>query len=1156
MESYPSTVTEFSILPTEIIIPICNKSLLIDLEAARAMISTKSYVPKKKLSLNMESELLEGHIRMEASLSIRNMVTVFTLQLFADHLLIERGEERSVELIELEEYLLLSSLDNEYNWMIRTLIRSPYFPLVLSKPSLFTISRSGYLESEKPIGKVYEEGRTESEVHSFADTRLWIRKEEMDQENLVVGFCVPQNYHDDNYARLVPFIASLGNNSDEIRSFKSFVCEGALDCLTMFSARQRKIYALMLQLEAIVEIDEEVTSPDQKLISISEIFPKSMTTAGEGISPKLQQTFRIWDDLAVLLQEEKYFYLASYTSHKHVKGKPKKSSMIQATLAEEPVRFSFDLKKEENQLIIYQRIHLGEDQVESSMRFPTKKPFFFMEKRASKKVFRIQNPLDLAIHNYFGYYPANLIAFEESHDDFNTKFLPWLTTYFQVNIPKSLNRGAPKNPKIMERSVFLQTLGHRILIIPRICYEDGRQVNPLTQGIHWLEPVEDGYRQIMRDRIGEEDLVRLIKALHIDFKKALFNWGFELPRVDFLDNFWFAEALGSLESKGVTIRGWESLGIPDWHYAVPEVKLDFQEESGWFDIGIQVQAGDTVVGMKELRKSVMKNDGLIQLKNGRTSRIPDSWQKQLQKVMAFGMEKNNGVRISRCHFPILQEVGNSTMPDKLKKWISRKSAAYQSKKERQSIQTPEGIQVELRPYQQEGVQWMQQLAEEEWGGILADDMGLGKTLQVLTFLQMICNLQEETVPNLVVVPTSLLFNWLEEGRKFAPKLRMTRYYGASRENLQGKFGEYDVIVTTYDIVKTDLEFLLGFDFQMLILDEAQAIKNSDTQRFQAINQLNAKQRIALSGTPVENSTMDLYALMNTVNPGFFGTAAGFRKNFMLKETEGKEIRMQALQTVTQPFILRRTKEQVAPELPGKTESVIYCEMTPKQRELYESVRAQYRAKILEKMDSEAVGNPSLFVLEGIMRLRQICDDPSLIPAGGKLAGESAKLIQLMEHIQEKTGNHKILVFSQFTGMLALIREQLEKERIGYSYLDGKITERKRQEAVRAFQEEAEVRVFLLSLKAGGTGLNLTAGDYVYLVDPWWNPAVENQAIDRCYRIGQDKKVMAYRLICQDSLEEKILAMQEEKRELAENVIGSGESLLSSMSLEAALELFG
>ncbi len=338
------------------------------------------------------------------------------------------------------------------------------------------------------------------------------------------------------------------------------------------------------------------------------------------------------------------------------------------------------------------------------------------------------------------------------------------------------------------------------------------------------------------------------------------------------------------------------------------------------------------------------------------------------------------------------------------------------------------------------------------------------------------------------------------------------------------------------------------------MDESQAIKNPTSKRYKATRLIKSRNRVALTGTPIENNTFDLYSQMTFLNPGLFGSPADFKKNYSEPIDKNKDIeRAKELQQIISPFLLRRTKEQVATELPPKTESVLYCEMGKEQRKVYDAYRNKYRDYLLGKIEDDGLGKSKMYVLEGLTKLRQICDSPVLIKDEDIKTTESIKIKELINTVTEKTGQHKILIFSQFVTMLELIKTELEANKIQYEYLTGKT--RNRQERVENFQNNDEVRVFLISLKAGGTGLNLTAADYVYIVDPWWNPAVEAQAIDRCYRIGQDKSVMAYKMICKDTIEEKIIEYQKSKQKLASDIIKTDDSFVKSLTKSDIKDLF-
>jgi len=435
-------------------------------------------------------------------------------------------------------------------------------------------------------------------------------------------------------------------------------------------------------------------------------------------------------------------------------------------------------------------------------------------------------------------------------------------------------------------------------------------------------------------------------------------------------------------------------------------------------------------------------------------------------------------------------------------------------------------------------------------------MGLGKTLQTISFLQFL----KEKYPGstqLVVCPTSLIFNWENEIKKFSPQLKFHTYYGLQREFNETHFAEYDVILTSYGVVRNDQENLTGYLFQYVILDESQAIKNPDAQVTKAVNKLNSVNRIILSGTPVQNNTSDLFAQFNFLNPGLLGNREFFNREFATPiDKYGSKEKTQYLKRLIHPFTLRRTKEQVAKDLPDKTVTVLWCTMEPEQRRLYNEYRDNYRGKLLKRIDEEGIGKSGIYVLEGLLRLRQLCDHPALLKDQTHNVTSSVKIEELIREVQENTGINKLLVFSQFTEMLHIIRDEFNEVGIKHCYLDGSTSLEKRREQVTTFQEDDSIKAFLISLKAGGVGLNLTVADYVYLVDPWWNPAAEQQAIDRAHRIGQTRKVFAYKMICKDTVEEKILQLQERKQMLADDLIQEDAGFVKNLSRSDIEFLFG
>lgn len=654
-----------------------------------------------------------------------------------------------------------------------------------------------------------------------------------------------------------------------------------------------------------------------------------------------------------------------------------------------------------------------------------------------------------------------------------------------------------------------------------------------------------------RNKKAEKTFIDTFESLHPDFRNA--HGSYTLTPEQLTENFWFIDFADRLKEAGIALFGTQSLASFRYNLNKPRLSVSATSGTDWFDLDIAVSYGDETVSLKDLQKAFLKKQNYITLSDGSLGILPQEWADRFAHYFQAGEIKKDKLRLSQYQFGIidgLYEILDSK-PEFLTDLYARRQR-LQNLHAQPDITLPAGLDATLRPYQQHGLNWLAFLHENRLGGCLADDMGLGKTLQTIAFLHYLKTTQNPSSPSLIVAPTSLVFNWQAEVAKFCPSLKLLDHTGQGRLKTSEGFDGYDIILTTYGTLLQDIELLQNYTFEYIVLDESQAIKNPQSQRYKAVRLLQARNRLILSGTPVENHTFDLYAQFNFLNPGLLGSHTHFKKTFSDAIDKDKDANTAGLLAkIVHPFILRRTKEQVAKELPPKTESILYCEMGSSQRKVYDTVKKQYREHLLNKISGEGINKSQMHILEGLTRLRQICNSPALLE-DADYGSESVKLDTLIDNIKDKTGRHKILVFSSFVKMLALIEGRLKTENIAYEYLDGQT--RNRQEKVERFQNDDDVRVFLISTKAGGTGLNLTRADYVFIVDPWWNPAVENQAIDRCYRIGQDKHVMAYRMVCRDSIEEKILVLQQKKQHIADSLI-STDNEKKTFNLEEVKTLF-
>ena len=563
----------------------------------------------------------------------------------------------------------------------------------------------------------------------------------------------------------------------------------------------------------------------------------------------------------------------------------------------------------------------------------------------------------------------------------------------------------------------------------------------------------------------------------------------------------------------------------------------------WFEMHGQAEFEGASAGLPELLAALRKGEEFVTLDDGSLGLIPEEWLRRLGTVVALGQVEGDHLKFKPAQVALLDAWLENEPEATCDEAFDRARQRLRSFEGVAPAEAPPGFQGELRGYQRAGLGWLHFLRDYGFGGCLADDMGLGKTIQVLALLE---SRRGGELPSLVVVPKSLIFNWLAEAERFTPKLRVLDHTGAGRTRKGDPFAGWDVVLTTYGTLRRDAGTLRQAEFDYVILDEAQAIKNADSQTAKAARLLRGRHRLALTGTPVENHLGELWSLLEFLNPGLLGASPLLRARSEELRNPGSETR-DLLARALRPFILRRTKEQVAPELPARLEQTQVCELPPDQRRLYNELRDHYRSALGGKIGEQGLGRSKILVLEALLRLRQAACHPGLLDperADEPCAKLDLLLPQLQEILEE---GHKALVFSQFTTFLALLRRKLDREGIPYLYLDGKTQDR--QEKVERFQSDPGIQLFLISLKAGGLGLNLTAADYVYLLDPWWNPAVEAQAIDRAHRIGQTRPVFASRLVARDTVEEKILELQKSKRELADAIIQADKSLIAALSRE-------
>lgn len=718
---------------------------------------------------------------------------------------------------------------------------------------------------------------------------------------------------------------------------------------------------------------------------------------------------------------------------------------------------------------------------------------------------------------------------------------------FDKSLVKEVKDGDP------EVKLFLVEKGEYLVFQPSFAYK-GYETKAKDRD-EIVVPQGDKLLIVHRNREAESAFMAKLQNLHSNFIVNEENGSLALKGTDVLKNNWFFLFVDAMKEMKTPVFGFEALKNFRFNTAKPQTKIFISSNTDWFDAKVDIVFGDQKVTVAEVKRALANKQQFVQLNDGTLGILPEEWLKKYSLLFRVGEGSSNNLKLSRYHLSVVDELYETRDEEELVVQLEEKYENLRQFNQIKEVAPPFHLKMILRPYQVAGFQWLNYLREIKWGGILADDMGLGKTVQALSFLEH-CRSEEGKIKALVVCPTTLIYNWESEIRKFTPKLTYRIHHGATRTRTREEILDHDVTITTYGTLRSDIKLLMSVAFDYVVLDESQAIKNPSSKVTKAACLLNAKHRLCMSGTPLQNNTFDIFAQMHFLNPGMLGTMEFFRQEFAIPiDKFGEQDRKEHLKKILYPFILRRTKEQVAKDLPEKQEMILWCEMEDEQRKIYDAYRNDFRDRILGTIQEQGIQRSQLTILQGLMKLRQICDSPAILNEEEKFDNHSIKLEELGREITENISNHKALVFSQFLGMLALIKAKLDELGVKYEYFDGSTSAPDREKAIQSFQNDESVRVFLISLKAGGVGLNLTAADYVYIVDPWWNPAVEQQAIDRTHRIGQTKNIFAYRMICRDTIEDKILQLQDKKRALAKDLIADDTSFVKSLSKEDVEYLF-
>jgi len=684
------------------------------------------------------------------------------------------------------------------------------------------------------------------------------------------------------------------------------------------------------------------------------------------------------------------------------------------------------------------------------------------------------------------------------------------------------------------------------------------------------------------DKEWENSLVDLL--LNAGLKKSGIN-SFSLKRSELDDESPenIATMIEWLQGQGELLKHFEFIQkLSDKTFFIGEISIDtdIETKQDWFDIHVVAIFGEFKIPFARFRNHILNNIREYVLPDDSVAILPLEWFTRYYELMLFSKKSDEKIRLKKHHFGIVDLIQGKIQPT----FSSELDA---------NPDVPEEIRADLRNYQQKGFSWLVSLYQNNFGGCLADDMGLGKTLQTITLLQYIKTLSKRNdtftkpvpvpyipkktkegtkeivqlsifdaieantivseiseattnsiLPSLIAMPTSLIHNWQNELKRFAPNLKIYIYSGAKRlksAQIYKVFGLYDVILTTYGTLRNDIDLFQSCQFNYLILDESQYVKNPDSMSYKAVKQINALHKLALTGTPVENSLTDLWAQLNIVNEGLLGSQTSFRNAYINPISKNNKQKEEALLHIIQPFILRRTKDEVAPELPPLSQETVYCDMSDDQLTAYNDEKNKLRNSLLLTDTNFDPQKMAFLTLQGLTRLRLLANHPVLMDNDYK--GDSGKFEQIIMRFETlKSENHKVLIFSSFVKHLRLLADYFDKENWKYAWLSGSTAAANREGEINKFVTNADVNCFFISLKAGGVGLNLTAADYVFIIDPWWNPASEMQALSRSHRIGQDKNVMVYRFISSETIEEKIRNLQETKSKLAETFITSNNPL--------------
>ena len=837
-----------------------------------------------------------------------------------------------------------------------------------------------------------------------------------------------------------------------------------------------------------------------------------------------------------------------YITHQNVNNNitPKKADLNQIFFQHEKISMSILVTEDDGYYLLTTKVYIDSKEIKTSERWTMWSLFAFDEDSQAYFYDSIQ------VHSLLSFWTEKPIIIKQQDRVHLLNLFSKIKHLVSVEYPDSFMKPT-RELSGGDKQIYMSEAGDYIVFTPKLSY-DGQVYDTLTSEEYIIQKIDDEDQLVGINRKEKEDFVSFLTGVNIHFSESYNDTGqFYISASDFVRDAWFLSFYELCQENGIEIFGQENLNNFKFNSNKAKVSTSIASGIDWFEVDVDLSFGDEKVEYKTWIQAIKNDEKFVKLGDGTMGLLPDEWFEKIKNLYQISDNEKDGLKINHFKYSVVEELFAEVSEDESYEELRSKFARIKEANFEEKFVLPQSVKAPLRPYQIEGYQWLCTLDQIGFGGCLADDMGLGKTIQVISLLAY----QQELANgvSLVIVPRSLLFNWIAEVEKFCPDLKYFLHHGPKRGSKVKDIDSYDIILTTYDTATSDIRYLQEITFNYIILDESQAIKNPNSKRYKAMRVLKSRNKIVMTGTPIENNTFDLYAQFSFINPGIFGGQSHFKDRFSTPiDKEGDLEAAKQLKKIIHPFLLRRTKELVASDLPERSETVIYCDMGPEQKKMYEELKSKIANDIKVSVNDKGLAKSKFKILEGLLRLRQICNSPLLLnktlsPAQSK----SVKIETLVSILDSDLGHHNALVFSQFTSMLALIRKELDDRNIPYAYLDGQTKDRKA--AVEKFQDNDDIQIFLLSLKAGNTGLNLVKADYVYIVDPWWNPAVEAQAIDRTHRIGQDKNIFAYKMICKGTIEEKIVELQVKKKKIAKDIIASDENIFKSLDKKDLLGLF-